>query len=537
VRPAEIGDGEGVTDLAKTSDERPLLQMKGVTKRFPGVVALREVSFSARSGEVHALVGENGAGKSTLMKILAGVYRLDEGEIQLGGVSVQVEDPRAAQRHGIAIIHQELNQVPELKAFENFFLGRERRRAFRVLDEGAMRAETRRWLGQLGLDLDPDRKVGELRAAERQLLEIGKAMSLQARVLVMDEPTTALSIEEVGQLFTVVRRLRGAGMAIVYISHRLEEVFALSDRITVLRDGRRVDSRPVADFTRASLIQAMVGHEAGGALPARPRTVGAEVLGTRGLSVSGTADRSALHEIDLEVRAGQIVGLAGLLGSGRTELLEALFGVPHPRRVQGEVSVHGRPVRLASPRDAIRAGISFVTEDRKAQSLVLSRSVLENASLAALSLFRRRLLPVLDLRAEARAVEGMVSRLRIKTPTLRAAVAGLSGGNQQKVALAKFLLLRPALFLLDQPTQGVDVGAKAEIFALVDGLAREGAGVLLASSDLSELRTLCDQIYVLCEGRITGRLARHEATQERILDLATRFDRAHAGGRQEIVSP
>jgi len=527
-------------DLPQTGDA-PLLQMKGVTKRFPGVVALHEVSFSARGGEVHALMGENGAGKSTLMKILAGVYRLDEGEIWLGGVPLHADDPRAAQRQGIAIIHQELNQVPELKVFENFFLGRELKGPFRLLDERSMRAETRRWLGQLGLDIDPDRKVGQLRVAERQLLEISKAISLQARVLVMDEPTTALSVEEVGQLFLVVRRLRAAGMAIVYISHRMEEVFALADRITVLKDGKRIDSRPIAEFTRESLIRAMVGHDLSGTIPARPRSIGAEVLGVRGLSVSRTADRRALHEIDLDVKAGQIVGLAGLLGSGRTELLEALFGVPHVRRVRGTISVRRQRVRLLSPRDAIRAGISFVTEDRKGQSLVLIRSVLENASLAGLSLFFRRPFPVLDLVAENRAVEGMVSKLRIKTPTLATTVASLSGGNQQKVVLAKFLLLQQALFLLDEPTQGVDVGAKVEIYNLIDGLAREGAGVLLASSDMPELLALCDEIYVMCEGRITGRLTRQEATQERILDLATRFRGAHQGpphgGHRETVSP
>jgi len=526
--------------LPQMGDE-PLLQMTGVTKRFPGVVALDNVSFSSRCGEVHALMGENGAGKSTLMKILAGVYRLDEGEVWLGGLPLYVEDPRAAQRHGIAIIHQDLNQVPELKVFENFFLGRELKRAFRVLDERSMRAETRRWLGQLGFEIDPDRKVGQLRVAERQLLEISKAISLQARVLVMDEPTTALSIEEVGQLFTVVRRLRATGMAIVYISHRMEEVFAIADRITVLKDGKRVDSRPIADFTRESLIRAMVGHDLSGTIPAQPRSFGAEVLGVRGLSVSRTADRRALHEIDLDVKAGQIVGLAGLLGSGRTELLEALFGVPHVRRVRGTISVCRRAVRLFSPRDAIRAGISFVTEDRKGQSLVLIRSVLENASLAGLSLFCRRPFPVLDLVSESRAVEGMVSKLRIKTPTLRTTVAALSGGNQQKVVLAKFLLLQQALFLLDEPTQGVDIGAKAEIYALIDGLAREGAGVLLASSDMPELLTLCDEIYVLCEGRITGRLNRQEATEERILDLATRFGGTPPGlshrATQETIGP
>ncbi len=498
-----------------------LLTMQGITKRFPGVVALDNVSFSARESEVHALMGENGAGKSTLMKILTGVYHQDEGSITLGGETVTLGDPRAAQRHGLAIIHQELNQVPELTVFENFFLGHEKRNRFGALDETLMRRETKRWLSELGLDIDPDRKLRELRVAERQLLEIAKAISFQARVMVMDEPTTALNAEEVGQLFTVVRRLRASGMAIIYISHRMDEIFSIADQVTVLRDGKLVGSKPIAELTRDSLIAMMVGRELTDLYPTSVRQPGAEVLRVTDLSVSSIPGRRALAGVNLSVRAGEIVGLAGLLGAGRTEVLETIYGVPNRARVQGEIQLEGKPQRFASPQDAIRAGVGFVTEDRKGQSLVLIRSVGENASLAGLSQFTRGMF--IDLKREAKKVAEVVQRLRVKTPSLNTPAMSLSGGNQQKVVLAKFLITNPKVFLLDEPTQGIDVGAKAEIYALIDRLAQEGAAVILASSEMPELLALCDRILVMCEGRISGELAQSEATQEKILDLATRF--------------
>jgi len=499
----------------------PLLEMSGICKRFPGVVALDRVSMVVHAGEVHALMGENGAGKSTLMKILSGVYRHDEGSIRLAGVEVAPNDPRAAQHLGIAIIHQELNQVPELTVAENFFLGRERRNAFRVLDEAGMREQTRHWMAELGIKVDPARRLGQLRVAERQLLEIAKAISLNAKVLVMDEPTTALNSEEVHRLFEVVRQLRDAGLAVIYISHRMDEIFTISDRITVLRDGKLVGSAQASSLTRDSLIKMMVGRELRELFPARSRQSGAEVISTHGLSVRATGGRQALEDINLKVHAGEIVGLAGLLGAGRTEVLEALFGVPAPARVSGEIRIDGQPVRLRSPVDAIARGIGFVTEDRKGQSLVLARPVGENASLAALAHYVRG--GVLQLAREARDVGEKVRELRIKTPSLATAAGSLSGGNQQKVVLAKWLLTRPKLILLDEPTQGIDVGAKAELYELIDRLARAGTAIVLASSEMPELLALCDRVHVLCEGRISGVLDHAEATQERILDLATRF--------------
>lgn len=504
-----------------TTSESPLLQMRGICKRFVGVTALDHVDVSAYAHEVHALMGENGAGKSTLMKILSGVYRHDEGTITLAGEAISPTDPRAAQALGIAIIHQELNQVPELTVAENFFLGRELKKGFGIVDDARMRQQAKHWLAELGIAVDPGKPLRNLRIAERQLLEIAKAISLNAKVLVMDEPTTALNAEEVHRLFEVVSRLRDQGMAVIYISHRMDEIFRISNRITVLRDGKLVGSAPARDLTRDSLIKMMVGRELRDLFPARTRQSGAEVIAVKGLSVRGVVGKQALADIDLAVHAGEIIGLAGLLGAGRTEVLEAMFGVPAPDRVSGEIRISGTPVRLSSPRAAIGHGIGFVTEDRKHQSLVLVRSVGENASLAALSHFVRG--GILQLSREAREVGEKVRELRVKTPSLATAAGSLSGGNQQKVVLAKWLLTRPKVVLLDEPTQGIDVGAKAEIYELIDRLAKSGAAVVLASSEMPELLALCDRVHVLCEGRIAGTLDHVEATQERILDLATRF--------------
>jgi ribose transport system ATP-binding protein len=500
---------------------------RAISKRFPGVQALNDVDFSAHAFEVHALMGENGAGKSTLMKILTGVYTNDGGQVTLDGKLTHSSDPRAAQRQGIAIIHQELNQVPELSVSENFFLGREKRNAFGMLDTEFMRKETVRWLEKLGLQLNPDRALRGLRVAERQLLEIAKAISLRARILVMDEPTTALNTEEVARLFQIVRQLRDDGLAVIYISHRMDEIFAISDRVTVLRDGQLAGSRPTPELTRDTLIAMMVGR----ALPdlyaetdPTSRTAAStapEVLRVTKLNVRARPGGQPLRDISFEVRAGEVVGLAGLLGAGRTELLEALYGVPHPAAVSGEIRLNDRVVRITSPRDAIRAGMGFVTEDRKHQSLVLVRSVAENISLAGLSAFVRG--GLLNLKLEEAAIAQSIRTLRVKTPSPNTPISSLSGGNQQKVVFAKYWLTKPKLFLLDEPTQGIDVGAKAEIYALVRDLAKAGTGVILASSEMPELLALCDRILVLCDGHITADLPRAEATQEKILDFATRF--------------
>jgi ribose transport system ATP-binding protein len=502
-----------------------LLEMHGINKRFPGVQALDNVDFKAHAHEVHALMGENGAGKSTLMKILTGVYSSDGGQILLDGKLTHASDPRAAQRHGIAIIHQELNQVPELSVAENFFLGREKRSPLGLLDTEFMRAETTRWLERLGLQLNVDRPLRGLRVAERQLLEIAKAISLRARILVMDEPTTALNTEEVTRLFGIVRQLRDDGLAIIYISHRMDEIFNISDRVTVLRDGQLAGSHLTTELTRDTLIALMVGRALpdlyAANTPHDTTDDNPEVLRVTNLEVRAKPGSQPLQNINFTVRAGEVVGLAGLLGAGRTELLEALYGVPHPSSVQGEIRVAGEAVRITSPRDAIRAGMGFVTEDRKHQSLVLVRSVAENISLAGLTQFVR--LGLIRPKLEEAAIEQSIRTLRVKTPSSSTIIASLSGGNQQKVVFAKYWLTKPRLFLLDEPTQGIDVGAKAEIYALIRDLAKAGTSVILASSEMPELLQLCDRILVLCDGRITADLPRAEATQEKILDYATRF--------------
>jgi ribose transport system ATP-binding protein len=499
----------------------PTLEMNAITKRFPGVIALDGVSFQAYPFEVHALMGENGAGKSTLMKILTGVYTLDEGKMSLEGQDFVATNPRNAQRNGLAIIHQELNQVMELCVFENFFLGHEKRSKLGVMDNAFMRRETARWLNELGLKIDPDSKLKNLRVAERQLLEIAKAISTNARVLVMDEPTTALSGEEVVQLFAVISKLRDSGMAIIYISHRMDEIFTISDRITVLRDGKLVGSSLASQMTRQALITMMVGRELTDLYPSSARTIGGVVLSVRELGLKAVPGRQSLEGISLTIKAGEVVGLAGLLGAGRTELLETIYGVPNTAHVSGSIQIGTQNRAFKSPRHAMKQGIGFITEDRKSQSLILTRSVLENVSLAALNRFQKGMF--LNLKTETLEVGAMVKQLRVKTPSLETPVMALSGGNQQKVVLAKFLLNTPKLFLLDEPTQGIDVGAKAEIYALIDGLAQAGTAVLIASSDMPELLALCDRILVMCQGKIAGELSKAQATQEKILDLATRF--------------
>ncbi len=509
---------EAVADVTVTP---PYLRMRHITKRFPGVIALEDVSFDVHVGQVHGLVGENGAGKSTLMKIMSGIYTEYEGEMLLSGKPVSFRNTREAIDSGVAMIHQELNLVPELSVYENIFLGREHKTRIGTIDRGAMRKAADALMSKLGLDIDTSRPIGRLRVSQRQLVEIAKALSLDTKVIVMDEPTSALSDSEVEYLFDVIRGLRDHDVAVVYISHRLDEVYAITDRITVLRDGRTVGSADPAETPRRSLIGMMVGRDLEVLYPKAPVELGDEVLRVDGLSyVQGRT--KILDDVSVTVRQGEIVGVAGLMGAGRTQLLEAIFGVYPPDSLTGTIRLGGRPVRFTSPQEAIQAGLGLVAEDRKLQSLVLERSVTENATLASLWQFTNRL-RVISQRAEKRAVGRVVDDLRIKTPTIETLVANLSGGNQQKVVIGKFLLTEITLFLLDEPTRGIDVGAKAEIYQLVGELAREGTSFLLVSSEMPELIAVCDRIYVLCDGRVTGEFARAEFEQEAIMEAATRF--------------
>lgn len=506
-------------DLVK--EKQPILKMQAITKRFPGVVALNDVTFEAYAGEVHGLVGENGAGKSTLMNIISGVYTHFEGEVLLNGVPVSFHNTRAAQEAGIAMIHQELNLVPELTVYENIFLGQEHKRARIILDRRSMRRAAQQLMAELGLDINTDRPVDRLRVGQRQLVEIAKALNLNSRIIIMDEPTSALSDAEVEYLFQVIRDLRQRGVAIIYISHRLDEVFAIADRITVLRDGKVVGSSPARDITRLQLINLMVGRDLETQYPKAQVELGDTILKVEDLCYK-LGRKQVLRNVSLEVRQGEIVGLAGLMGAGRTELLESIFGVFPQNAISGRMWLNNWEIKIGSPKEAILNGIGLIAEDRKGQSLVLERTVTENATLAALRRFMSYL-GVIDERVERQAVSQVVRDLNIRTPSIHSLVGNLSGGNQQKVVIARFLLAHIKVLLLDEPTRGIDVGAKAEVYHLVGELAQQGAAFLLVSSELPELLAVCDRIYVLCEGRVTGEFDRPSFDQAIIMEAATQF--------------
>jgi len=515
---------------APTSDTATILDMRHITKRFPGVVALDDVTFDVNVGEVHCLVGENGAGKSTLMKVLSGIYTDFDGEMVFNDNPVVFQTPRDAQDNGIAMIHQELNLVSELTVYENIFLGREIKTRLGIINRRAMRQAAEDLMSRLGLDIDPNKLVGQLRVSQQQLVEIAKALSLNARLIIMDEPTSALSDTEVQYLFRVIRSLRAHDVAVIYISHRLDEVFTVADRITVLRDGRVVGTAQASSITRQQLINLMVGRDLAVLYPKQPVDLGDVVLQVENLSYT-QGRTEVLEDISLHVRQGEIVGLAGLMGAGRTQLLESIFGVYPPNSLRGRIVLNGQSVTFESPQDAIAQGIGLIAEDRKQQSLVLERSVSENMTLASLRQFMNWL-TVVNRRTERQAVSGVVRDLRIRTPSIETFVANLSGGNQQKVVIGKFLLSKIELFLLDEPTRGIDVGAKAEIYSLVGQLAMAGTGFLIVSSEMPELLAVCDRIYVLCDGRLTGEFERGAFDQVAIMEAATRFVEKMNNGNQ-----
>ncbi len=508
-----------------------MLEFRNVGKTFPGVQALSAVSFEVQQGEVHALMGENGAGKSTLMKILSGVYPDYDGQILWEGQPLQARTPRDAEKRGIAIIHQELNLIPELSIAENIFLGRELRTRWGTLDSVRMEREASALLERLNLPLPPNRAVKTLRVGEQQLVEVARALSLQARLLILDEPTSALSEPEIERLYQVVDALREQGVTMIYISHKLDEIFRLCDRITVLRDGQYAGTRDTANVNASALIRLMVGREMTDLFPKEHASIGEEILRVENLNLLPAAagidsNGRALHEISFALRRGEIVGVAGLMGAGRTELMETLFGVPDRQRVRGTIRIAGQEIRMVSPRQALDSGLAFVTEDRKGQSLLLDLSIANNITLAALENFLSG--GLVKRQEEAAAVRDSMQKLHVKAPNSAIAVGNLSGGNQQKVVIAKCLLTKPKVLLLDEPTRGIDVGAKAEIYALISQLAQSGAGVLMVSSEMPELLAMCDRVLVLCEGRLTAEFSRAEATQERILEAATAFQRARA---------
>ncbi len=496
--------------------------MEHVTKRFGGVHALEDVHFEAFAGEVHAVCGENGAGKSTLMKILAGAISADGGRIEVEGVPARFSGPREAEARGIRIIHQELNLVPQLTVAANIFLGRERRR-FGLIHDRGMEREAAALFERLGAPISPRARVGDLRIGDQQMVEIARALAFDAAVLIMDEPTSALSDAEVSRLFRVIGDLKARGTSVVYISHKMNEVFALADRVTVLRDGRFVASARRGETNPDQVVRWMVGREiAALKLDTKPAS-GAVLLQVSHLCVPQAlgSGRPALSDVTFDLRRGEVLGVAGLLGAGRTELLESLFGAG-ASRASGTIRLDGAAVRFRHPSEAIEAGVALVTEDRKGLGLFDRMTVGENITIAHLADLARGGV-VVDRRQERRAVSHAIERHRIKTAGALAPIVSLSGGNQQKCILARWMLTGPRLLLLDEPTRGIDVGAKAEIYALIRQLGHEGMGILMTSSELPELLAVCDRILVLCEGRLTASLDREEATEERIMHAATAF--------------
>ena len=498
----------------------PVLEADGVSKSFGGIAALVDVDFDLKAGEVHALVGENGAGKSTLMKILAGVHIQYDGVIRLMGAPAKFAGVQDAERAGVAIIHQELDLVPELTAADNIFLGREPLIAGTIVDRRRIARAATGLLARLGIDIDPQSRVADLRVGEQQLVEIAKALSLDARILMMDEPTSALSTTECEILFKVVRQLAAAGVAIIFTSHRIDEVVELADRVTVLRDGRHVLTAPIEGLSSDAIISAMVGRNI--VLTHREFAAmgGAPVLSVRNLtldSVSPRGWRRVLHGVSFDLRRGEILGIGGLLGSGRTEILESIFGAARGWRT-GEIAIDGEPAEINSPSDACRLGLALVTEDRKARGLHLASTVRDNLALASVGSLSR--FGVRSFAGETAVAAKMVERLSVRCNDLEQLVAALSGGNQQKVVIGKWLATEPRVLLLDEPTRGIDVGAKQEIYELVFGLAARGLGVVVVSSEMPELLLLSDRVLVMCEGRQTGILARAETTEEEIMRLA-----------------
>jgi ribose transport system ATP-binding protein len=496
----------------------PLLEVRGIRKQFPGVLALDNVGLDLNRGEVLAIVGENGAGKSTLMKILAGVQSPDAGEVRLDGQPVHFRSVSDALARGISLIHQELNLAENLSVSANLFLGQEVLRGGPLgwLDQRAMDRAASELLGRLGLACPPAAIVGELAVGQRQLVEIARSLALRARVLIMDEPTSSLTQSETERLYEVIDQLRHDGVAVVYISHRLAEVQRVADRVVVLRDGRNAGELARAEISHANLVRLMVGrelgqffHKQGSGVP-RPGPPRLEVRGVRYAEGPATP-------VSFELRGGQIVCMAGLVGAGRTELAEALFGIRH--LVEGEVRIDGRPVRIRSPKQAIRAGLLLAPEDRRAHGLVLEASVQQNMGLPNLDMLSW--LRLVAGRREAELAHTMCQRLGVRTPSLRQPVALLSGGNQQKVVLGKWLARRPSVLILDEPTRGIDVGAKSEIYALMDELARAGVAILMISSDMEEVLGMSDRVLVLYQGRLAGELPRARLSEEAVMHLAT----------------
>jgi ABC-type sugar transport system ATPase subunit len=502
-----------------------ILEMKGITKEFPGVRALDNVTFSVRKGEIHALCGENGAGKSTLMKILSGVYPYGsyEGKIYINGNEVKFRNIKESQKAGIAIIYQELAVVEEMTVAENMFLGHELMRG-KYMDWNRLYAEAQKWLQKIGLPIDPETKVGDLTVGKQQLVEIAKALTKNAEIIILDEPTAALTESDVSTLKNILRDLRSQGVTCIYISHKLNEVMELADTVTVLRDGQTVSTDPIDQLTEERIIAKMVGRELDELYPYEPREVGEEILKVNNYSViDEKSGKKVIDNASFTLRKGEILGISGLMGSGRTELFTSIFGA-YKGKKQGTVFLDGKEVIIESPADAIKHGIAYVSEDRKKYGLILEMDIIKNSTLVALK--RVTNWNMIDRALEVKYAEEITKKMKLKASNLELKVSQLSGGNQQKVVLSKWLLNNPKVLILDEPTRGIDVGAKYEIYKIINELANQGVGIVLISSELPEVMGMSDRILVMSEGRIVGEFSREDATQEKIMTCAT-------GGRQK----
>lgn len=488
------------------------IQMNDIYKAFGANQVLTGVDFDLQPGEVHALMGENGAGKSTMMNILTGLHKKDSGTIQIDGQERYFDNPKEAEKHGVAFIHQELNVWPDMTVLDNLFIGKELRSPFGLLKTKEMKALAKKQFEKLAVTIPLEKDAGLCSVGQQQMIEIAKALMTNAKVIIMDEPTAALTEREIEKLFDVINALRKEGVSIVYISHRMEEIFAICDRITVMRDGRTVDTKAIAETSFDEVVRKMVGRELTDRFPERNPQVGETVLEVK------NATRNGIFEnISFSVRAGEIVGVSGLMGAGRTEIMRALFGLD--QLDSGEIWVGGQKVSIKNPYEAVKRGIGFITEDRKNEGLVLDFSIRENMALPNLRSFSKN--GVIDYKTETDFVDMLIKRLQIKTESSETNAKNLSGGNQQKVVIAKWVGIGPKVLILDEPTRGVDVGAKREIYQLMNELTDRGVAIIMVSSELPEVLGMSDRILVVHEGQISGELMKSEATQERIMTYAT----------------
>lgn len=491
----------------------PVIEMKGISKSFSGNKVLDQVDFQLLPGEIHALMGENGAGKSTLIKILTGIYERDAGKVFFKGKDVYFKNPKEAELSGIAVIHQELNIIPHLTVYENMFLGKELKIGkLGITKDKEMKNKTKEYLNRLGIDLDPNMEAGNLSVGQQQMIEIARAVATNAEVLIMDEPTAALTDREIEVLFKVIASLKEQGVGIVYVSHRMEEIFQICDRISVLRDGQFIDVKEVAKTNFDEIVKLMVGRQLGGRFPERDTKIGPEQFKVENLTSKG-----CFENISFSVHQGEVIGVAGLMGAGRTEIMQAIFG--YRTLHSGKMFIDGKQVTIKSPHDAIKAGIAFVTEDRKSQGLILDLSVRENFSITNLRKISKN--SIVSSKKEILFADEMIKKLHVKTSGRELSVKSLSGGNQQKIVIGKWMGMNPLILILDEPTRGVDVGAKKEIYQLINDLTKQGVSIIMVSSELPEILGMSDRILVIHEGRLSAVLNKSEATQEMIMQSAT----------------